>query len=156
MKTPVLLCSLFVAICYMGGQRQAIDPCAALKTDPYSLNDVRTQLQLGRFTDVSFVTKHIGWLGDGVSVAVLKIVGPEKLREPETCLDYLSMVRTAFEAPKIISIEANRDPKVTLFVLHYLEEKIQDKELSHKILDTETFVKTQTNYEAVRPDLFTH
>jgi hypothetical protein len=62
-------------------------------------------------------------LGDGVSVAVLKIYDPNELIETKNAHAYLNAVRSAFSNRASVLEKSNLDPKVTLFVLSYLEEK---------------------------------
>src|ERR1041385_3557107 len=86
--------------------------------DAYSIRLVKESvknpdLALG----VSFTEKHINWLGDRVSIALLKIYDVDGLKDPKNITNYLPIVRAAFVAPRIVRLEEDRKPKVTIFLL---------------------------------------
>lgn len=62
-------------------------------------------------------------LGDGVSIAVLKIYDRSELVKPENAHAYLTAVRNAFSDRKSVLEKSDSDPKVALFVLDYLREQ---------------------------------
>ncbi len=49
----------------------------------------------------------------------------------------------AFAAPLIVPIEADRQPKITLFVLHYLQLLTTDLKLTKQIGEMQTYVLQQ-------------
>jgi hypothetical protein len=62
-------------------------------------------------------------LGDRVSIAALKIYGGDELAESETAEAYLTAVRNAFSDRRSVVEAFDLNPKVTLFVLEYLQQK---------------------------------
>jgi len=62
-------------------------------------------------------------LGDAASIATLKTYNKDDLIEPENAANYLIVVRNAFSDKNHVLNKSDLDPKVTLFVLSYLEEK---------------------------------
>lgn len=95
--------------------------------DPYSLGMVSFELKMnsgGRRVVHSWSQKRLARLGDGVSIALLKILGPDELKERVT--DYMPIIRASFAEPESISLETNKDPKVTLFLLGCLRQSIGD------------------------------
>jgi hypothetical protein len=56
-------------------------------------------------------------LGDGVSIAVLKICDRSELVEPENAKAYLTALRNAFSDRKSVLEKSDLEPKITLFVL---------------------------------------
>jgi hypothetical protein len=73
-------------------------------------------------------------LGDGVSIAVLKIYDRSELVKPENAHAYLTAVRNAFSGRSSVLEKANLDPKVTLFVLDYLrEQEVSEPDIEKRI-----------------------
>jgi hypothetical protein len=135
----LVCCALLTLIVSSGGQSG--------EADPYSLNIVKFELQMragGRKVIHSFSQKSLFRLGDGVSIAILKILDDSALTNPETVRDLLPIVRDAFAAPQFISIAANKTPKVTLFLLNYLRLKVSDPETQLAVQETAEFVEHQT------------
>ncbi|HXX18987.1 MAG TPA: hypothetical protein VEJ46_06260 [Candidatus Acidoferrum sp.] len=85
----------------------------------------------------------IKMLGDGFSVGVLKTVSPKDLTKPEFVKAYLQVIRTVFSEPKWIVCAEDKSPEVTLFLLHYLSEKVSDEELQREIESTTEYVLKQ-------------
>ena len=83
-------------------------------------------------------------LGDGASVDVLKIVAPDDLVKPEFVKAYLDLASTAFSQPERTACAEDKSPEVTLFLLNYLREKVNDKELQRQIDSTKQYVRNQT------------
>jgi len=95
---------------------------------------------------VSANTLGINQVGDGVSVATLKIFGLKELTDKETATAYLSVVRWAFSAPKKILLAADSEPKVTLSLLDFLKDKeTADVVLENSIESTKEFILRQTS-----------
>jgi hypothetical protein len=90
------------------------------------------------------IQKNLARLGDGVSIALLKILDEQVLTNPKAIKNYLSIVRDAFEQPQFISIESDKQPKVTLFLLSRLQREIADPETRQEIQQTIDFVKAKT------------
>jgi hypothetical protein len=62
-------------------------------------------------------------LGDAASIATLKIYDKNDLIKPENTSAYLLVARNAFSDKNHVLNNSDLDPKVTLFILSYLEEK---------------------------------
>jgi hypothetical protein len=132
-------CALLTLVVSSGGQSG--------EADPYSLTIVKFELQmrLGKQKIIhSFSQKSLIRLGDGVSIAILKLLDDSALTNPETVRSLLPIVRDAFAAPQLISIEADKTPRVTLFLLNYLRLKVSDPETQRTIQDATDFVEHQT------------
>lgn len=115
--------------------------------DPYSLDVVSFELRInsgGQRVTHSWSQKRLVALGDGVSVALLKILEPDELKNPERVKDYAPIIRAAFNQPQSISLESNKDPKVTLFLLGYLRQNVTDSAVQELLQQTEEFVRQKT------------
>ena len=93
----------------------------------------------------SVTEKHINRLGDGVSIALLKIYDQDGLKDPQNIRNYLPIVRAAFAAPRIVRSPEDRKPKVTMFLLTYLEANVTDANLKAQISDAINYVREQTS-----------
>jgi hypothetical protein len=117
------------------------------RDDPYSLSIVRFELKMrsgqSRITH-SFSQKHLARLGDGVSVALIKILDEQEMINPTTVSAFLPMIRDAFSQPALISPEVNRKPQVTLMLLSYIRERIKDLNLGAEVESTANFVREHT------------
>jgi hypothetical protein len=130
-------------VSFLRGPQQTPDNCPTLRTDPYSVDFVNAAFHFFRDKKGSFggevkqfvyLTPSLPKLGDGVSIAILKILKPADLIEPENAYAYLALVALAFTYRNGVSQEADREPKVTLFLLGYLQEKeISDPKLEKRI-----------------------
>jgi hypothetical protein len=115
--------------------------------DDYSLALIKSELEMrsgGRRVIHGFSQKRLGRLGDGVSIAILKLLDDEALSNPETVREFLPIIQDAFRSPQFISIGADRTLRVTLFLLNHLREKVTDVKAIQQIQETADFVKTQT------------
>jgi hypothetical protein len=115
--------------------------------DPYSIGLVKFELQMrsgGRKVIHGFSQKGLGRLGDSVSEAILKILDDQAVTSPETVRDFLPIIRDSFAEPRLISIEADRTPRVTLFLLDYLKQRVNDAQTQQDIQETVEFVKAKT------------
>jgi len=92
----------------------------------------------------SVTEKHINWLGDRVSIALLKIYDADELKDPQNIRNYLPIVRAAFVAPRIVRLVEDRKPKVTMFLLTYLDREVTDANLKAQISDVIQFIEKQT------------
>jgi hypothetical protein len=85
----------------------------------------------------------IKMLGDGMSVGVLKTVSPQDLTKPECVKAYLQVTRIVFSEPQWIVCAEDKTPEVTVFLLDYLREKVEDEELQREIDSTKDYVLKQ-------------
>jgi hypothetical protein len=116
--------------------------------DLYCLAVVRFVLQLnsgGRKVIRSHDLKRLARLGDGVAVALIKILDENELPNPDTIKACLTLINMAFSGPNGITAEVDKNPKVTLFLLNYLYEKVSDPELQEHIQKTIEYVRQQTS-----------
>ena len=127
-------------------QEQGItDPCSVIKNDPYEVGMVSKALRIAsqeiystaderELFPVSPDGRGIVQVGDAVSVAILKIVNLKELTQKETATAYLRVVHMAFYAPEKILLASDREPKVTLSLLGYLQDhETDDLELERRI-----------------------
>jgi hypothetical protein len=163
MRPSFWVVSVLIWASIQGGQQQTrADLCSIAQTDPYSLGVVRSAFDLTQWgphafafwNSVLFPThsqKAITQLGDGVSVAILKIVDLKELSKskPETIKGYLQVIHLAFYSPQMILQEADREPKVTLFLLDYLDEKAPPlADVQQEIASVRKYVRKQTGRSA--------
>jgi hypothetical protein len=116
--------------------------------DPDSLRAVSFELKMnsgGRRVVHGWSQKHLARLGDRVSIALLKILGDQDLEDPATVMDFLPIIRTSFSTPQFISIESDRKPRVTLFLLQHLEQTVHDPAVRQEIRQTAEFVKSKSD-----------
>jgi hypothetical protein len=107
-------------------------PKAFPAADPYSLDFVRSAIPYFKHGGFGFEGKRIAWgtleipglneFGDRVSIALLKIYSREELVQPENANACLSAIRTAFENRISVLDHSDRQPRVTVFLLDYLQE----------------------------------
>jgi len=115
--------------------------------DPYSLNLVSSELKVnaaGRRIVRSWAQKGLVLLGDGVSVALLKLLDDSDLKNPEKVRDFLPIIRDAFRQPQSIAIEADKKPQVTTFLLNYVRQNISDAQVQSEIQQTMDFIEKKT------------
>src|SRR5690348_2076289 len=134
----VVFCAFLVCAPPLSGQ--------AGGEDPYSITFVRNNLKnAAAFPGgkISFAVKDFQRLGDGVSIAMLKVLEDEDLKNPKTVQACLSLIRDSFGYPPIISISVNRRPKVTMFLLNYLKQNVSDRQTQRDIQETIEYVGHQ-------------
>ena len=110
-------------------------PKAFSASDPYSLDFVRSAILYFEHGGFGFEGKRIAWgtidspglnqFGDRVSIALLKIYSREELSQPNNANYSLSAIRTAFEHRSSVLEPSDKEPRITLFLLDYLQEKEQ-------------------------------
>ncbi len=86
---------------------------------PYSVTTMRNFLDFPESLSTGFAEKRINRLGDGASIALMKILSSDQLRDPVIEDRILTLLNMAFQAPAIVRPE-DRHPKVTLLLLSYL------------------------------------
>jgi hypothetical protein len=91
-----------------------------------------------------FSEKQVNRLGDRVSIALIKILNEQDMRNPQKIREILPLIRTAFLAPQIIAAPEDKKPAVTLLLLNYLETNVQDGLLKKEIVDLADFIKEKT------------
>jgi hypothetical protein len=112
----------------------------------YSINTVKFALQMrsgGQRVIFTPTQRALVRLGDGVSIALLKLLNDQDLTNPETVKSFLSIIRDAFDQPQNIAIDVDRQPRVTLFLLNYLRLNVSDSEALRDIQQTIDFVSAR-------------
>jgi hypothetical protein len=137
------------------GQERERAACRYMLTrgdDKYYRDNVRSFLELAKrgFSDSS-ADLAIQNMGDGASIAVLKIVDPSDLTKPEFVKAYLKMARISFSQPELTVCAEDKTPEVTLFLFNYLREKVNDRDLQDQIDSTKQYVLNQTKADASSP-----
>jgi len=142
-----LSCVVLLCAAPLGGQIEG--------ADPYSIRLVQNNMQIaeaGLAGTLASVNKHLQRLGDGISIALLKIMEEQNFTDPKTVEASLSLIRLSFSYPQIISLEADKKPKVTLFLLKHLDQNVFDSQTKRDIQETIQYVERQTkSQEQVRP-----
>jgi hypothetical protein len=131
-----------------GGQRPVALSCEQFSLtyhQKYFLDTVRAGLKAAMLgQELSPTDPGIQNLGDGASVAVLKVVDTKDLTTSKMVRAYLQVVRAAFSQPQLmIACGDDKAPDVTIFLLDYLREKVKDKELQRQIDSTRQYVLNQ-------------
>jgi hypothetical protein len=113
--------------------------------EKYYLGNVRAFFDLAMHEGgtMSSVDQGLQSLGDGASVAVLKVVAPNDLADPKFVRAFLDLARTAFSRPELTACAEDKSPEVTLFLLDYLREKVKDENLKREIDSTKDYVLKQ-------------
>lgn len=117
---------------------------AQVKDDIYSIQLVKDLLNYPAQIGAGFSEKQVNRLGDRVSIALLKILDEQDLRNPQQMRKFLPLIRSAFLAPQIITIAEDKKPAVTLFLLGYLEANVQDGNLKNEIAQLMRSIKETT------------
>lgn len=118
------------------------------KPDSYSLNIVQFVLKMrsgGQKFIFTPAQKQLYRLGDGVSIALIKILDQGDLINPKTVKDILPIVVDGFDEPKLIALKANAKPGVTLLLLDYLRKNVRDVELQRDIEKTAEHIKAKAS-----------
>jgi hypothetical protein len=116
------------------------------KDTAYPLSIVGFELKMnsgGRRVQHSWSQKRLAQLGDGASIALIKILAPSELKNPERIAEYMPVIRAAFAQPDAIALEVNKDPKVTLFLLGWVRQNVSDPAAQQLTQETEEFVRRQ-------------
>jgi hypothetical protein len=119
----------------------------AAPEDPYSISFVQANLRIalkGPGPEIPSVAKNFQKLGDGVSIALIKILDDRQIAEPKTVEIFLPLIRQSFSYPSLISLEVNKTPRVTMLLLTYLERVVSEPNLQRNIEQTAEFVKQKT------------
>ncbi len=153
----LLLCLCLGLACDFAAQEQAsteskpVDPCTIVWCGQgrYGLSTFRAMLGMTeRGVSITFNDAAVRSAGDGLSVAILKIAGREELLTPVFIRAYLRLAQTAFSQPELIACAPDKNPDVTLFLLDYLREHVDDKDLLAQIDAAKGYVVDQTTNTA--------
>jgi len=112
------------------------------EADPYSVEFVRSALRLhSQGIYFSVVEKNIPRRGDQISIALLKIFTDDELSNPQIVRSFLPLIQKSFSQPDAISMDVDKKPRVTLFLLKYLQRNISDVQTQRDIEETIKFVQ---------------
>jgi hypothetical protein len=132
------------------GQGKEIPSCRQFflaRDEKYYLDNVRAFFDIAKGGgSLSSTDQGVQALGDGVSVDVLKIFAANDLVKPEFVKAYLEMAKTAFSRPELTACAEDKSPEVTLFLLNYLREKVNDKDLQRQIDSVKQYILNQTRH----------
>ncbi len=115
--------------------------------DPYQIRVVEFELKMrapgGPQVISSFSQKRIIGLGDAVSIAIIKLLPSDRLDDPNLVRTILPLLRDAFSNPDLISRQEDREPRVSLMLLRYLEDRKPGEALVQQIRETRQFLESQ-------------
>jgi hypothetical protein len=125
---------LFIAFGMLLFSGQNSDTGSSRHDDPYSTEFVDSAFRFfkralkegsfgGEAKNFTHMSPSLPQLADRVSIAAMKIYPPTELIKSDNATAYLSIVRTAFSDKSKVLEVADKNPRVTLFVLEYLREK---------------------------------
>jgi hypothetical protein len=144
MRILILICCLFLTASFAFAQNRTEETDG----DTYSVRFIRDAVKNPNFVlGVSFTEKRINRMGDGISIALVKIYDVDELKNPQNIKNYLPLMEAAFVAPRIVTIAEDKNPKVTMFLLRFLQTEVSDAGLKAKIADTIKYIEKQTSKE---------
>jgi hypothetical protein len=125
----------------------AVSSSSGQSDDLYSLGTVTSALSLrsgGRIVVLSVAQRRLSRLGDGTSIALLKILDEQELTDPARIRDYLPLIEASFAEPKFIANESDRQPRVTLLLLNHIAISLHDDDAKAEVAKTIDFVTERT------------
>ena len=160
MRTIWCLLSILVLLLGLAQvEAQTPVPATGRFDDNYAVPYVTWVLNFMHRKNINSVEMKQLWplaeLGDAASIATLKTYSKDDLIKPENAANYLIVVRNAFSDKNHVSNKSDLDPKVTLFVLSYLEEKETAEPLIEKSITylkrcvTDFSCSAQAEYKSV-------
>lgn len=120
--------------------------CGFMQKDreDYSTGFIRSLLQNPHFS-TGFAEKKLSRLGDRVAIAIIKIIDDKDKNDIEKITYIVNfLLPEAFAAPKLIEVEEDKKPKVTLFFLQHLKDTSEDPKLSEEITRAINRIQAQT------------
>jgi hypothetical protein len=137
---PLILFCCAILMCAASSRGQSDEH------DSYSISIVESASQ---GTSLSQPQKNLLRLGDATSIAIVKLLSEGDLSNPQIVESFLPVIRQSFSYPQLISVDVDKRPKVTLFLLKYLEQQnIPDAQTQRDIEETIKFVKDKTTVQA--------
>lgn len=111
------------------------------KSEDYSIPIVKNLLQQPQGVSTGFSEKQLDRLGDRISIALIKILSEQDLKDPERIRRVLPLIRNAFAAPSVVPVAEDREPKVTMLLLKYWLNEVADSSLKQDISQLLTTLK---------------
>ena len=131
----VMVLSMFLVL-------QAGDAQESHKTDPYSVDLIRAALKArSQGMIIATIQKQLTRKGDAAAIGILKLLNVNDLADPNAIKGILPIVRDAFSQPTLISIESDKQPQVTFFLLRGLQRNTEDVRLKREIQQTIDFIQ---------------
>jgi hypothetical protein len=101
---------------------------------------------------ISFLDKANDRLGDKIGVAVLKIYPGKSLYRPDNIRTFLPVIQEAFKYPELIENPSDKNPMMTIALLHKLQRRVKDHFLRMDITKTLNVVMfTAKKAESISP-----
>jgi hypothetical protein len=136
-----LSCMLWIVSSLTGGQSE--------EADPYSISLVQKALNArSQGMTIAKIQTNLSRKGDLVSIALLKALNEGELTDPHVVELFLPVIRDSFSQPEIISIDADKKPKVTLFLLNFLQRNVRDSKTQRDIEETIKFVNEKAKIDS--------
>jgi hypothetical protein len=127
MRTLSVLFSVLLASSLLLGDQKSVS--TPHENDSYSVGFVESAVQLVKRVDTrggsSWEMKSLTslrYLGDRVSIAMLKIFRVDEITEPQNAEACLTIIRNAFSDRRVVSDDSDKDSRITLFLLDYLQQ----------------------------------
>ena len=79
--------------------------------------------------------KELGKMGDAAAVNIARVVGGSDLSEKQA-ESVLTVLQLAFSAPRLVTNPSDREPRVALFVLRYMEATATNAALKQQVTET--------------------
>jgi hypothetical protein len=120
--------------------------------EDYSVRDVDEAITEHKHGySLGFADKHVDRLGDRVSIALLKLYNEAQLKDSQTVRGFLPVVLEAFKYPQLIDIPADKEPRVTNYLLEHLEREVSDPVLKKEISNVRKTIQDLTAKTVVKP-----
>ena len=144
MRIVTWLFSAAVGASLLAGPLGAPNTWGQIRTDPYSLSFVKSAFesfggkqgvfgaQIHQFNNNS---PGLPQLGDGISIAALKLYGLDELVIPEKTRTYFTLAMFSFSDRKRVLEKSDKDPRITSLVLDYLQEKEQSSPRTEWVIE---------------------
>ena len=95
--------------------------------DKECIQEVRAILKASYMgASISWLDKANDRLGDKIGVAVIKIYPGKSLYHADNIRTFLPVIQEAFKYPELIENPSDKNPRVTIALLHRLQIRIKD------------------------------
>jgi len=120
--------------------------------EDYSVRDVDEAITEHKHGySLGFADKHVDRLGDRVSIALLKLYTETELKDSQKVREFLPIVLEAFKYPQLIAIPADKEPRVTKYLLEHLEREVSDPSLKKEISNVRKTIQDLTSKIVSKP-----
>jgi len=115
----------------------------SLSSEVYYSVPLITELLHQPFNSTNSDDKRLNSLGDQAAIALIKILNEQEIKDSKRMEYVLHLIKESFAAPSLISVTADKKPKVTMLFLQYLRD-YSDKEMKSTIEHTIEYVQKRT------------